>query len=53
MNTKKIAIILIPLNIILAFLIYNSINSEIDFQAAAKNRIAENIQKLKDLRQVH
>lgn len=52
MNTKKIAIILIPLNIILAFLIYNSINSEIDFQAAAKNRIAENIQKLKDLRQV-
>ena len=52
MNTNKIAIILIPLNIILAFLIYNGINSEIDFQAAAKNRIAENIQKLKDLRQV-
>ena len=50
MNIKKITLILIPLNIILAFYVYNSINSEIDFNRQAKERIAENVQKLKDLR---
>ena len=52
MKAKQIAIILIPLNIILALFVYNSINSELDFQQVAKVRIAENVQKLKDLRQV-
>ena len=52
MKAKQIALILIPLNILLAYLVYNSINSEIKFQKAAKIRLAENIQKLKDLRQV-
>ena len=51
-NAKTIALILIPLNIILAYFVYNSINSEVEFQKVAKVRIAENIQKLKDLRQV-
>jgi hypothetical protein len=32
--------------------VYNSINSELEFQQVAKVRIAENVQKLKDLRQV-
>jgi hypothetical protein len=32
--------------------VYNSINSEVEFQQVAKVRIAENVQKLKDLRQV-
>ena len=50
MNIKRITLILIPLNIILAFYVYNSINSEIDFNRQAKERIAENVQKLKDLR---
>jgi hypothetical protein len=36
----------------LAYFVYNSINSEVEFQKVAKVRIAENIQKLKDLRQV-
>ena len=52
MKTKQIILILIPFNIFLAYLIYNSINSEIEFQKIAKERISENIQKLKDLRQV-
>ena len=52
MKAKQIAIILIPLNIILALFVYNSINSELEFQQVAKVRIAENVQKLKDLRQV-
>ena len=52
MKAKQIALILIPLNIILAYFVYNSIDSEIKFQDLAKVRIAENIQKLKDLRQV-
>jgi len=52
MKAKQIALILIPLNIILAYFVYNSINSEVEFQAVAKVRIAENVQKLKDLRQV-
>ena len=52
MKAKQIALILIPLNIILAYFVYNSINSEIEFQQVAKLRIAENVQKLKDLRQV-
>tara|TARA_B100001758_G_scaffold121463_1_gene104446 strand:- start:135 stop:773 length:639 start_codon:yes stop_codon:yes gene_type:complete len=52
MKAKTLAIILIPLNIILFYLIYNSINSEVEFNNAAKIRIAENVQKLKDLRQV-
>ena len=52
MKAKQIALILIPLNIILAYFVYNSINSEVEFQQIAKVRIAENVQKLKDLRQV-
>ena len=52
MKAKHIALILIPLNIILAYFVYNSINSEVEFQQVAKVRIAENVQKLKDLRQV-
>ena len=49
MNAKKITLILIPINIILAFLVYNSIDSEVEFNQQAKERIAENVQKLKDL----
>jgi hypothetical protein len=52
MKAKNIALILIPLNIILFYFVYNSINSEIEFNENAKIRIAENVQKLKDLRQV-
>ncbi len=52
MKAKKIALLLIPINIILIYLVYNSINSEMVFQRVAKERISENIQKLKDLRQV-
>lgn len=52
MKAKQIALILIPLNIILAYFVYNSINNEIEFQKLAKVRIAENIQKLKDIRAV-
>ena len=52
MKAKQIALILIPLNIILVYFVYNSINSEVEFQQVAKVRIAENVQKLKDLRQV-
>ncbi len=52
MKAKQIALILILLNIILAYFVYNSINSEVEFQKVAKVRIAENVQKLKDLRQV-
>ena len=52
MKAKQIALILIPLNIILAYFVFNSIDSEVEFQKIAKVRIAENVQKLKDLRQV-
>ena len=52
MKAKQIALILIPWNIILAYFVYNSINSEVEFQQLAKVRIGENEQKLKDLRQV-
>ena len=52
MKVKQIALILIPLNIILAYFVYNSINSEVEFQKIAKVRIAENVQKLKDIRAV-
>ena len=52
MKAKQIALILILLNIILAYFVYNSINSEVEFQQVAKVRVAENVQKLKDLRQV-
>ena len=52
MKAKQIALILITLNIILAYFVYNSINSEVEFQQVAKVRVAENVQKLKDLRQV-
>lgn len=52
MKAKQIALILIPFNIILAYFVYNSINSEVEFQKLAKVRIAENIQKLKDIRAV-
>ena len=50
MNVKKITLILIPINIILAFFVYNSISSEVEFNEVAKERISENVQKLKDLR---
>ena len=50
MNAKKIALILIPLNIILACFVYNSVDSEVVFNEQAKERISENVQKLKDLR---
>jgi len=52
MKAKQIALILIPFNIILAYFVYNSINSEVEFQKLAKVRKAENIQKLKDIRAV-
>ena len=52
MKAKQIALILIPLNLILAYFVYNSINSEVEFQELAKVRIAENVQKLKDIRAV-
>jgi hypothetical protein len=52
MKAKQIALILIPLNILLAYFVFNSINSQVKFNEDAKIRIAENIQKLKDLRQV-
>ena len=52
MKAKQIALILIPLNILLAYFVFNSINSQVEFNKDAKIRIAENIQKLKDLRQV-
>ena len=52
MKAKQIALILIPLNIILAYFVFNSIDSEVEFQKVAKERIDENVQKLKDLRQV-
>jgi len=52
MKAKQIALILIPLNIILAYFVFNSIDSEIEFQQVAKVRIGENVQKLKDLRQM-
>ena len=50
MNAKIITLILIPLNIILAFYVYKSITNEIEFNTQAKERISENVQKLKDLR---
>ena len=46
MNAKKITLILIPINIILAFFVYDSISSEVEFNKLAKERIAENVQKL-------
>ena len=52
MKAKQIALILIPLNIILAYFVYNSINSEVEFQKVAKVRISENVQNLKDIRAV-
>ena len=52
MKAKTIVLILIPLNIILAFFVYNSINSQVEFNKNARIRIAENVQQLKDLRQV-
>ncbi len=52
MKAKQIALILISLNIILAYFVFNSIDSEVVFNREAKIRISENVQKLKDLRQV-
>ena len=52
MTAKKIALLLIPINILLVYFVYNSIDSEVKFQKVTKVRLAENIQKLKDLRQV-
>ena len=50
MIAKQIALILIPINLILVYFVYNSINSEVEFQKLAKVRIAENVQQLKDIR---
>ena len=52
MKAKQIALILIPINLILAYFVYNSINSEVEFQKSAKVRIAENVQQLKDIRAI-
>tara|TARA_B100001758_G_C18314746_1_gene559861 strand:- start:195 stop:812 length:618 start_codon:yes stop_codon:yes gene_type:complete len=52
MTAKKIALLLIPINILLVYFVYNSISSEVKFQKISKVRLEENIQKLKDLRQV-
>ena len=52
MKARKIALLLIPLNILLIYLVYNSINSEMVFNRVAKERISNNVQKLKDLRQL-
>ena len=52
MKAKTIALILIPLNIILVFFVYNSIESQVEFNKEASIRISENVQQLKDLRQV-
>jgi hypothetical protein len=52
MKARKIALLLIPLNILLIYLVYNSINSEMVFNKKAKERISNNVQKLKDLRQL-
>ena len=43
MNAKIITLILIPLNIILAFYVYKSISNEIEFNTQAKERISENV----------
>ena len=48
MKARKIALLLIPLNILLIYLVYNSINSEMVFNKKAKERISNNVQKLKD-----
>ena len=52
MKAKQIALILIFLNIILVYFVFNSVDSEVEFNKEAKVRISENVQKLKDLRQV-
>ncbi len=52
MKAKTIALILIPLNLILCYFVYNSINSQVKFNEEAGIRITENVQKLKDLRQL-
>ena len=52
MKAEQIALILIFLNIILVYFVFNSVDSEIEFNKEAKVRISENVQKLKDLRQV-
>ena len=52
MKSRKIALILIPLNILLIYFVYNIINSEMVFNKEAKERISNNVQKLKDLRQL-
>ena len=51
MKAKNIALILIPINIILFYFVFTSISSEMKFNKDAGIRIAENVQKLKDLRQ--
>ena len=45
MNTKKIIILMIPINIILFYFVFNSVNSQIKFEKSAKLRLEENIQK--------
>ena len=50
MKSSHIKLLLWPVIFILAFFVYSSIQSEINFQKNAELRIEENIQKLKDLR---
>ncbi len=52
MKLKHIVLVLIPINVLLAYLVYNSVSSELAFQEKAEIRLSENIQKLKDLRQL-
>ena len=52
MKSKTISLLLIPVNIILCILVFNSVNGHIKFEENAKLRIKENIQKLKDLREI-
>ncbi|MEE2700511.1 MAG: hypothetical protein VYD71_04010 [Bacteroidota bacterium] len=51
-STKKMIVIIMIPNIILAYFVYDSINNEVEFQKLAKVRIAENIQQLKDIRAI-
>jgi len=52
MKAKHFALILIPLNLILICSIVYSIYSEIKFEEEATEIIAENVQKLKDIREM-
>ena len=52
MKNSHIKLLLWPIIFGLAYLVYNSIQSEINFQRDAKERIEENVQRLKDLRKL-